>query len=65
MSYAEHLANAAYYILALMTFLAAAEKLDINFKLFEQIILIAFGGLNWAGVNTKVISSKRPQWLAY
>ncbi len=22
-----------------------------------------FGGLNWAGVNTKVISSKRPQWL--
>jgi predicted CoA-binding protein len=24
-----------------------------------------FGGLNWAGVNTKVISSKRPQWLAY
>ena len=24
-----------------------------------------FGGLNWAGVNTKVISSKRPHWLAY
>ncbi|MGD8789812.1 MAG: CoA-binding protein, partial [Burkholderiales bacterium] len=24
-----------------------------------------FGGLNWAGVNTKVISAKRPQWLAY
>ena len=24
-----------------------------------------FGGLNWCGVNTKVISSKRPQWLAY
>jgi uncharacterized protein len=24
-----------------------------------------FGGLNWAGVNTKVISSKRPRWLAY
>jgi predicted CoA-binding protein len=24
-----------------------------------------FGGLNWAGVNTKVISSKRPQWLPY
>ena len=24
-----------------------------------------FGGLNWAGVNSKVISSKRPQWLAY
>jgi predicted CoA-binding protein len=24
-----------------------------------------FGGLNWMGVNTRVISSKRPQWLAY
>lgn len=44
-SYAEHLANACYYILALMTFLAAAEKLDINFKLFEQMILIAFAAL--------------------
>ena len=24
-----------------------------------------FGGLGWAGVNTKVISSKRPQVLPY
>lgn len=24
-----------------------------------------FGGLNWVGVNTRVISAKRPQWLAY
>ena len=24
-----------------------------------------FGGLNWVGVNTKVISSKRPKWLPY
>ncbi|HEY7708615.1 MAG TPA: CoA-binding protein [Candidatus Entotheonella sp.] len=24
-----------------------------------------FGGLNWAGVNTKVLSAKRPQWLPY
>lgn len=24
-----------------------------------------YGGLNWAGVNTKVISSKRPQWRPY
>ena len=24
-----------------------------------------FGGLNWAGVNTKVVSAKRPQWLPY
>ena len=22
-----------------------------------------FGGLNWAGVNTGVISAKRPRWL--
>ncbi|MBL9095012.1 MAG: mechanosensitive ion channel [Planctomycetaceae bacterium] len=45
LSYAEALANGCYYILALMTFLAAAEKLDINFKLFEQMILIAFAAL--------------------
>jgi predicted CoA-binding protein len=24
-----------------------------------------FGGLNWAGVNTGVISAKRPRWLPY
>jgi predicted CoA-binding protein len=24
-----------------------------------------FGGLNWCGVNTKVISAKRPPYLAY
>ncbi len=24
-----------------------------------------FGGLNWVGVNTRVISARRPQWLAY
>jgi predicted CoA-binding protein len=24
-----------------------------------------FGGLNWVGVNTKVISAKRQRWLAY
>ncbi len=24
-----------------------------------------FGGLNWCGVNTGVISAKRPQWLAH
>jgi predicted CoA-binding protein len=22
-----------------------------------------FGGLNWCGVNTRVVSAKRPQWL--
>jgi hypothetical protein len=24
-----------------------------------------FGGLNWVGVNTRVVSAKRPTWLAY
>ena len=24
-----------------------------------------FGGLSWVGVNTRVISAKRPRWLAY
>jgi uncharacterized protein len=24
-----------------------------------------FGGLNWCGVNTRVISARRPQWLPY
>jgi predicted CoA-binding protein len=24
-----------------------------------------FGGLNWVGVNTHVISAKRPRWLPY
>jgi uncharacterized protein len=24
-----------------------------------------FGGLNWCGVDTRVISAKRPQWLPY
>jgi predicted CoA-binding protein len=24
-----------------------------------------FGGLNWIGVNTNVLSAKRPRWLAY
>jgi uncharacterized protein len=24
-----------------------------------------FGGLNWVGVNTNVLSAKRPRWLAY
>ena len=24
-----------------------------------------FGGLNWVGVNTRVVSAKRPRWLPY
>jgi len=44
-TYAEYLANACYYILALMTFLTAAERLELNFKLFEQLILIGFSAV--------------------
>jgi len=24
-----------------------------------------FGGLSWAGVNTRLVSARRPRWLAY
>jgi predicted CoA-binding protein len=24
-----------------------------------------FGGLNWVGVNTRIVSAKRPRWPAY
>jgi hypothetical protein len=44
-TYAEYLANACYYILALITFLTAAERLELNFKLFEQLILIGFSAV--------------------
>lgn len=43
LTYAEHLANACYYVLALMTFLAAFNQLGIQFELLNQMILIAFG----------------------
>ncbi len=45
LTYGEWLASASYYILALMTFVAAFEQLEIQFKLFEQVVLLAFGGL--------------------
>ena len=44
-SYAEHLANACYYVLALLTFIAAFNQLGIKFDLLDNLILIAFGGL--------------------
>jgi hypothetical protein len=44
-SYAEHLANACYYVLALITFLAAASHLGLQVELLEKLILIGFGGL--------------------
>jgi small-conductance mechanosensitive channel len=45
LSYAEHLANGCYYVLALLTFIAAFNQLGIEFALLDKIILIAFGGL--------------------
>lgn len=45
LSYAEHLANGCYWILALMTFIAAFKQLHIEVALLEQMILIAFGAL--------------------
>jgi small-conductance mechanosensitive channel len=45
LSYAEHLANGCYYVLALMTFLGAFDQLGIQFGMLKEIILIAFGAL--------------------
>jgi hypothetical protein len=42
-SYAEHLANGCYYVLALLTLIAAFDQLQIKFELLNQLILIAFG----------------------
>jgi small-conductance mechanosensitive channel len=44
-SYAGQLASACYYVLALLTFMAAFDQLGINFKLLDNLIMIAFGGL--------------------
>ena len=41
-SYAQQLANAGYYLLALMVFIAAFEQLHITFDLLNYAILIAF-----------------------
>jgi small-conductance mechanosensitive channel len=45
LTYAEYLANGCYYALALITFLAAFQKLEIKFPLFEQLIVIAFAAV--------------------
>jgi hypothetical protein len=44
-TYAERLANGCYYVLALLTFIAAFNQLGIEFGLLDRLILIAFGGL--------------------
>jgi small-conductance mechanosensitive channel len=45
LSYGEHLASACYYVLALITLLAAAGHLGVKLELLETLILIAFGAL--------------------
>jgi small-conductance mechanosensitive channel len=44
-SYAEHLANASYYTLALLTFILAFQHLGIKFELLNYAILLVLGGL--------------------
>jgi len=44
-AYAEHLANACYYVLVLLTFIAVFNQLHIEFKLLENLILITVGAL--------------------
>ncbi|MBX7074340.1 MAG: mechanosensitive ion channel [Pirellulales bacterium] len=44
-NYAETLANGCYYVLALMTFIAAFDQLGIKFELLRELILIAFGAV--------------------
>jgi small-conductance mechanosensitive channel len=44
-SYAEHLANACYYTLALLTLILAFQQLDIKFDLLNYAILIVLAGL--------------------
>ena len=44
-SYAQTLASGCYYVLALMTFIAAFDQLGIQFTLLREMILIAFAAL--------------------
>ena len=44
-SYAEHLANGCYYVLALMVFMGAFDTLGIEFKMLRELILIGFAAL--------------------
>lgn len=45
LSYASVLANTCYYVLALLTVIAAFNNLGIEFALLDRLILIACGGL--------------------
>jgi len=44
-SYAEHLANGCYYVMALLVFMAALTQLGMQLELLEKLILIGFSAL--------------------
>jgi hypothetical protein len=44
-TYAPQLATACYWVLAMLTFIAAFDQLQIEFKLLNEAILIAFAAL--------------------
>ncbi|HEV3144009.1 MAG TPA: mechanosensitive ion channel domain-containing protein, partial [Gemmataceae bacterium] len=44
-AYAQTLADAVYYVLALMTFIGAFDQLHIEFGLLKELILLAAAGL--------------------
>ncbi len=48
-TYAETLADAVYYVLALMTFIGAFDQLHIEFGLLKELILLAAAGLALGG----------------
>jgi Mechanosensitive ion channel/Conserved TM helix len=43
--YAEHLANASYYVLTILTLIAVCDQLGLRFDLLQNLILIASGGI--------------------
>jgi small-conductance mechanosensitive channel len=45
LAYAEHLANASYYALVLLTLIAVCAQLGLELKLLENLILIASAGI--------------------
>ncbi len=45
LSYAEYLAGGCYWVLSILTFIAAFNQLGIQFALLEKLILIASAGL--------------------
>jgi small-conductance mechanosensitive channel len=45
LAYAEHLANASYYVLVILTLIAVCAQLGLELKLLENLILIASAGI--------------------